>query len=160
MLAYPLSQIMGLSVKLSLFPKECNIANLKQLLGKGSKTYPKNQRPIQLCLYCPKILRNQYITSYKANLERKAYSTYTSQVLDQNFLLILLECYLSNKHFLVSVDGAFSEAFSVQTILGVLFFLKHINDLPETLSKSGSYPYADDMCILQEEKNVHNLKIF
>ena len=42
MLAYPLSQIMGLSVKLSLFPKECNIANLKQLLGKGSKTYPKN----------------------------------------------------------------------------------------------------------------------
>ena len=58
------------------------------------------------------------------------------------------------------MDGAFSEAFSVQTILGVLFFLKHTNDLPESLSKSGSYPYTDDMSILYQEKKVHNLKIF
>ena len=46
--AKPISQICNLSIKYSLFPSDCKIAKLKQLLKKGSKTAPKNYRPISL----------------------------------------------------------------------------------------------------------------
>ena len=40
-LAKPLSQIFNLSIKYSIFPKDCKIAKLKPLFKKGSKTDPK-----------------------------------------------------------------------------------------------------------------------
>ena len=45
-LAYPLSKIINLSVKLSVLPEESKVAKLKPLFKKASKTDPKNYRPI------------------------------------------------------------------------------------------------------------------
>lgn len=45
-LAYPLSRIVNLSVRLSVFLEECKIAKLKPLFKKGSKTDPKIYRAI------------------------------------------------------------------------------------------------------------------
>ena len=47
-LAHPVTQICNLSNKLSFFPIECKIAKLKPIYKKGSKTDPKNFRPISL----------------------------------------------------------------------------------------------------------------
>ena len=47
-LAKPISQICNLSIKYSIFPSDCKIAKLKPLFKKGSKTDPKNYRPISL----------------------------------------------------------------------------------------------------------------
>lgn len=40
-LAYPLSKIVNLSVRLSVFLEECKILKLELLFKKGSKTDPK-----------------------------------------------------------------------------------------------------------------------
>ena len=47
-LAMPVTQIFNLSIKLSHFPHGCKLAKLKPLYKKGSKTDPKNCRPISL----------------------------------------------------------------------------------------------------------------
>ena len=48
LLAKPISQLCNISIKYSTFPTECKIAKLKLLYKKGSKTEPKNYRPISL----------------------------------------------------------------------------------------------------------------
>ena len=47
-LAHPLRNIINLSIKLSTFPGECKIANLKYIFKKGGRSDPKNYRPISL----------------------------------------------------------------------------------------------------------------
>ena len=47
-LAHPLRNIINLSIKLSTFPGECKIANLKHIFKKGGRSDPKNYRPISL----------------------------------------------------------------------------------------------------------------
>ena len=55
-LAKPISQICNLSIKYSIFPSDCKIAKLKPLFKKGSKTDPKNYRPISLLPLVSKII--------------------------------------------------------------------------------------------------------
>ena len=56
-LAIPITQICNLSIKLSHFPKDCKLAKLKPLYRKGTKTDPKNFRPISLLPIVSKFLR-------------------------------------------------------------------------------------------------------
>ena len=44
----PICDICNLSIKLSKFPSQCKIGKVKPLFKKGSKTDPKNYRPISL----------------------------------------------------------------------------------------------------------------
>ena len=55
-LAKPISQICNLSIKYSIFPSDCKIAKLKPLFKKGSKTDPKNYRPISLLPLVSKLI--------------------------------------------------------------------------------------------------------
>ena len=55
-LAIPVTQICNLSIKLSHFPNNCKLAKLKPLYKKGSKTDPKNFRPISLLPIVSKII--------------------------------------------------------------------------------------------------------
>ena len=55
-LAVPIIQICNLSIKLSHFPKDCKLAKLKPLYKKGTKTDPKNFRPISLLPIVSKII--------------------------------------------------------------------------------------------------------
>ena len=55
-LAKPISQICNLSIKYSHFPTDCKIAKLKPLFKKGSRTAPKNYRPISLLPLISKII--------------------------------------------------------------------------------------------------------
>ena len=55
-LAKPISQICNLSIKYSIFPTGCKIAKLKPLFKKGSKTAPKNYRPISLLPLISKVI--------------------------------------------------------------------------------------------------------
>ena len=67
---------------------------------------------------------------------------------------------LSNRKFLVCIDNVFSEARTLKygapqgSILGPLFFLLYVNDLPQSLSDAGSYLYADDTCIFYQHEDV------
>ena len=47
-LASPITDLVNLSISLSLFPDNCKIAKLKPLYKKEAKTKPKNYRPISL----------------------------------------------------------------------------------------------------------------
>ena len=55
-MAKPLSQICTLSIKYYTFPNDCKIAKLKPLFKRGSKTDPKNYRPISLLPLISKII--------------------------------------------------------------------------------------------------------
>ena len=52
----PITQICNLSIKFSKFPKECKRAKVKPLFKKGSKTEPKNYRPVSLLPIISKII--------------------------------------------------------------------------------------------------------
>jgi len=54
-LGKPISKLCNLSIRLSIFPEKCKIAKLKPLFKKGSKTEPKNYRPISLLPLISKI---------------------------------------------------------------------------------------------------------
>ena len=56
-LAYPLSRITNVSVKVSLIPEECTIVNIKPLFEKGSKLILKTTNLFHFCLCCPMLLR-------------------------------------------------------------------------------------------------------
>ena len=47
-LASPITDLVNLSITLSLFPDDCKIAKLKPLYKKEAKTKPKNYQPISL----------------------------------------------------------------------------------------------------------------
>ena len=71
-LAIPVTQICNLSIKLSHFPNNCKLAKLKPLYKKGSKTDPKNFRPISLLPIVSKIIEKiihdqtmEYLTDNK-----------------------------------------------------------------------------------------------
>ena len=55
-LAKPISQICNLSIKYSHFPTDRKIAKLKPFFKKGSRTVPKNYRPISLLPLISKII--------------------------------------------------------------------------------------------------------
>ena len=55
-LAEPICQLCNLSISLSLFPTDCKIAKIKPLFKKGSKTDPKNYRPVSLLPIISKII--------------------------------------------------------------------------------------------------------
>ena len=54
-LTIPITQLCNLSIKFSHFPKDCKVAKLKPLYKKGTKTDPKNFRPISLLPIVSKI---------------------------------------------------------------------------------------------------------
>ena len=89
-LGIPITQICNLSIKLSHFPKDCKVAKLKPLYKKGTKTDPKNFRPISLLPIVSKIFEKvihhqtmEYLTDdnilykYRSGF-RKNHSTDTS----------------------------------------------------------------------------------
>ena len=55
-LTIPITQLCNLSIKFSHFPKDCKVAKLKPLYKKGTKTDPKNFRPISLLPIVSKII--------------------------------------------------------------------------------------------------------
>ena len=55
-LASPITDLVNLSISLSLFPDDCKIAKLKPLYKKEAKTKPKNYRPISLLPLLSKII--------------------------------------------------------------------------------------------------------
>ena len=63
-------------------------------------------------------------------------------------------------NFLVCIDNVFSEAGTLKygvpqrSILGPLFFLLNVSDLPQSLSDAGSFFYADDTCIFYQYEDV------
>ena len=73
-LAKPISDIVNLSIKLSTFPDKCKIAKLIPLFKKGSKTDPKNYRPISLLPLLSKLIE-------------KAIHIQTQEYLDKHGLL-------------------------------------------------------------------------
>ena len=73
-LAKPICYIINLSIKLSTFPDKCKIANLSSLFKKGSKTDPKNCRPVSLLALIFKLIE-------------KAIHIQTQEYLDKNGLI-------------------------------------------------------------------------
>ena len=55
-LAAPIAQLCNLSMSTTAFPSECKTAKLKPLFKKGSRTDPKNYRPISLLPLISKII--------------------------------------------------------------------------------------------------------
>ena len=55
-LARPVSQLCNLSIKIKSFPRSCQIAKVKPIFKKGSKTNPQNYRPISLLPFLSKII--------------------------------------------------------------------------------------------------------
>ena len=70
-LAFPLRNIINLSIKLSIFPEECKIAKSSPLLKKGARTDPKNYRPISLLLLISKIIEKSIHFQIEDYLDRK-----------------------------------------------------------------------------------------
>ena len=69
-LALPLCNLVNLSIKQSLFPDQCKIAKLKPLFKKGSKSDPKNYRPISLLPVVSKIIEKTIQIQTQEHLDK------------------------------------------------------------------------------------------
>ena len=73
------------------------------------------------------------------------------------------QLYLSNGKLFVTRENVFSDAGLTKcaapqgSILGVLLFLIHINDLPQALNETRSYLYADNTCFFYQDKDVEKI---
>ena len=118
-LAAPISQICNISIKYSVFPKECKIAKLKLLFKKGPKTNPKNYRPISLLPLISKIIEkvihdqtqkflneNNLFYHYQSGF-RKNYSTNSCLSYLQNKILQGFDSNLSTGMILIDLQKAF-----------------------------------------------------
>ena len=103
---------------------------------------------------------------------QKAFDT-----LDHKILLDKMKCigfsdktikwfhsYLTNRAFFVSLGTVFSEVGTINcgvpqgSILGSLLFLLYINDIPQTLSNTHTYPYVNDASIFCQHKDVKEIE--
>ena len=72
--------------------------------------------------------------------------------------------YLTSRVVFVSLDTVFSEAGTIicgvpqGSILGPLLFLLYINDIPQALSNTHAYLYADDTNIVCQHKDVTEIE--
>ena len=78
-LALPISKLCNLSKKHSKFPLDCKISKLKPLYKKGSKTDPRNYRPVSLLPLVSKVIeiflnKNKILYKYQSGF-RKSFST-------------------------------------------------------------------------------------
>ena len=133
-LAFPLGNIIHLSIKLSPFPGECKIAKLKPIFKKGARADPKNYRPISLLPLVSKIIEKSIHFQIKDYLNKKKLicmgkQIYTSMILDLQKAFdtldhgVLLEkmkyfgfwasvikwfeSYISNRKFLACIHNVF-----------------------------------------------------
>ena len=118
-LGIPITQICNLSIKLSHFPKDCKVAKLKPLYKKGTKTDPKNFRPISLLPIVSKIFEKviheqtmEYLTDnnilykYQSGF-RKNHSTDTSLSYLTNKIMTGFDSGLLTGMILIDLQKAF-----------------------------------------------------
>ena len=70
-LAFPLGNIINLSIKLSTFPEECKIAKLKLIFKKGARTDHRNHSPISLLPLVPKTIEKSIHFQIESYLNKK-----------------------------------------------------------------------------------------
>ena len=70
-LAFPLRNVINLSIKLSTFPEDCKVAKLKPILKKGARTDPKTTDLFHFYHYCQNYLKNKFTFNLKTTLIRK-----------------------------------------------------------------------------------------
>ena len=83
-LALPISKPCNLSRKGSKFPLDCKIAKLKPLYKKGSKTNPKNYRPVSLLPLVSKVMEKVIHNQTQIFLSKNKIS-YIKQDLENHF---------------------------------------------------------------------------
>ena len=96
-LAKPISEICNLSIKYSVFPTDCQIAKLKPLFKKGSKTLPKNYHPISLLPLILKIFEKVVHDQTQAFLDENKILYKFQSGFRRNFSTDSCLSYLSNK---------------------------------------------------------------
>ena len=119
LLAKPISQLCNISIKYSTFPTACKIAKLKLLYKKGSKTEPKNYRPISLLPLISKIFEkivhdqtqnfineNEFFYHYQSGF-RKNYSTNSCLSYLQDKILKGFDSNLLTGMILIDLQKAF-----------------------------------------------------
>ena len=216
-LAWPISQLFNLSIKLNSFPRSCKIAKVTPLFKKDSKTDPQKYRPIFTSLPVIKIIEriahdqtegilsnNRLLYRFQSGF-RKNYSTNTClghltdkittgfekglftgmvlidlqkafDVINHQILLQKItylgfsknafswfKSNLCERKFRISINTSYSSTASLLCgvcqgyILGPLFFLHYIYDLPQAVV-SDSFVYADDTCIVFQHKSEIEIK--
>ena len=133
MLVRPISQLCNLFIKLNSFPRSCEIAKVKPLFKKGSKTDPQNYRPISLL-------------SILSKITERIIHDQTQEFLSKNKIL---NSYYSPSNLICGVPQG--------SILGPLLFLLYMNYLPHAVV-SDLLLYAGDTCIVFLHKNVTEIK--
>ena len=118
-LTIPITQLCNLSIKFSHFPKDCKVAKLKPLYKKGTKTDPKNFRPISLLPIVSKIIEKvmhdqtmNYLTESKILYRhqsgfRKNHSTVTFLTYLTDKILTGFDSGLLTRVILIDLQKAF-----------------------------------------------------
>ena len=176
-LSTPISQLCNLSVLLSSFPNDCKIAKVIPLYKKGSKTDPKNYRPISLLpllfKIVEKVIHDQTLLRGMILIDlQKAFDTINYEILLEkmkvlgfsNHVVKWFKSYLSNRNFHVAIGNSLSCAGELTcgvpqgSILGPLLFLLYVNDMQQAID-CDLFLYADDSCLVFQHKNVRNIEI-
>ena len=84
-LALPLCKFVNLPIKQSLFPDQSKIAKLRPLFKKGSKSDPKNYRPISFLPVVSKIIQKTIQIQTQEYLDRMTYFISINQVFARIF---------------------------------------------------------------------------
>ena len=96
-LAKPISELCNLSIKYSLFPKDCQIVKLNPLYKKGSKTLPKNYCSISFLLLISKIIEKVIHDQTQAFLNENKILYRLQSGFRKHFSTVSRLSYLNNK---------------------------------------------------------------
>ena len=138
--------------------------------------YQSGFRPQHSTDFCLSFLNNKILNGFDAGLLtgmilidlRKAFDTIDHKILLNkmqylNFsenTIAWFRSYLENRTFLVTIENITSNAGNLScgvpqgSILGPLLFLIYVNDMPGAINFSELFLYADDSCIVFQDKSV------
>ena len=161
----PICQICNLSIKLSKFPNQCKIAKLKPLFKKGSKTDPRNYRPVSLLPIISKVIEKtiheqtqdylqrsnifcRYQSGFRKNYSTESCLSYLCDKISKGFdaglftglILIDLQKAFDTINHKILTDKMKCLGFSKETLLWFKSYL-HLRqfkvNLNDTFSKAG-----------------------
>ena len=184
--AYPPSEIIDLSVKLSVFPEECNFAKLKSPFKKRFKTDPRKYRPISSLPLVTKIIKKCIHYRWQDYLKEngllyKYHSGFRANFSIDSCLAQLTDFILRGTDKGMYTDMIlidFQKEFDTPVIKWFESFLRNWNIIlwcpsgiyfgtslvftiyQRSSSGSGSYLYVDDTSSFYQKKDVRKIEDF
>ena len=101
---------------------------------------------------------DQTVKWFKTLLDKVKYIGFPDQTIEWFHSYLTNNCFCFIRKNVFSGAGVINCGFPQGSVLGILLFLLYINDIPQSLSISHAYLYADNTNVFYQHKDVTEIK--